>query len=164
MMTGRPDGDGSAAAGRPVAVTVDEAVALTPELVDAFARLVPQLSSSSPPPTAGELGQIVDSPASVLFVARDGDGRIVGSLTLALFRVPTGVRAWIEDVVVDESARGAGAGEALTMAAVDRAEAEGAKSVDLTSRPSREAANRLYVRLGFEARSTNVYRFQRRSG
>jgi ribosomal protein S18 acetylase RimI-like enzyme len=106
------------------------------------------------------LGQIVDSAASVLFVARDGDGRIVGSLTLALFRVPTGVRAWIEDVVVDESARGAGAGEALTLAAVERAEAEGARSVDLTSRPSREAANRLYRRLGFEARSTNVYRFK----
>ena len=162
-MTGRPDGDNGGGRGgdRPVAATVGEATSVTPELVEAFARLVPQLSSSSPPPTAEELGQIVDSPASVLFVARDGDGRIVGSLTLALFRVPTGVRAWIEDVVVDGSARGAGAGEALTMAAVHRAEAEGAKSVDLTSRPSREAANRLYQRLGFEARSTNVYRFQR---
>jgi len=139
---------------------VSEATSATPELVEAFARLVPQLSSSSPPPTAGELGQIVASPASVLFVARDGADRIVGSLTIALFRVPTGVRAWIEDVVVDESARGAGVGEALTLAAVRRAEAEGARSVDLTSRPSREAANRLYLRLGFEARATNVYRYR----
>ncbi len=88
-----------------------------------------------------------------------GPGPIVGSLTLAVFRVPTGLRAWIEDVVVDESARGAGAGEALVLAAVRRAEAEGARTVDLTSRPSREAANRLYLRVGFEARTTNVYRF-----
>jgi len=95
----------------------------------------------------------------VLLMATDPSGAIVGSLTLALFRVPTGVRAWIEDVVVDESARGAGAGEALVIAALARAEAEGAKSVDLTSRPSREGANRLYVRLGFETRETNVYRY-----
>jgi ribosomal protein S18 acetylase RimI-like enzyme len=91
-------------------------------------------------------------------VARDADGRVVGSLTLAVFRVPTGVLSWIEDVVVDERARGAGAGEALVLTAVDRARRAGAKSVDLTSRPSREAANRLYQRLGFESRSTNVYR------
>jgi ribosomal protein S18 acetylase RimI-like enzyme len=92
-------------------------------------------------------------------VARDPEGTIVGSLTLALFRVPTGVRAWIEDVVVDERSRGSGAGEALVKAAVRRADASGAKTVDLTSRPSREAANRLYVRLGFQTRTTNVYRF-----
>ncbi len=82
----------------------------------------------------------------------------MGSLTLAVFRVPTGLRAWIEDVVVDESARGAGAGEALVRSAVGRAEAVGARTVDLTSRPSREAANRLYLRVGFETRTTNVYR------
>jgi ribosomal protein S18 acetylase RimI-like enzyme len=101
----------------------------------------------------------VDSASSVLLVARDRAGALVGSLTLALFRVPTGLRAWIEDVVVDESARGAGAGEALVAAALERAGAVGARSVDLTSRPSREAANRLYVRMGFELRTTNVYRF-----
>ncbi|HWD53131.1 MAG TPA: GNAT family N-acetyltransferase [Acidimicrobiales bacterium] len=140
-------------------VTVSEATGVTPELVEAFARLVPQLSSSSPSPSAADLEAIVASEASVLLIATDLSGAIVGSLTLALFRVPTGVRAWIEDVVVDESARGAGAGEGLVMAAVARAEAEGAKSVDLTSRPSREGANRLYVRLGFETRQTNVYRY-----
>ena len=101
---------------------------------------------------------MVTSPASVLLVARDPSGTIVGSLTLALFRVPTGLRAWIEDVVVDESARGGGVGEALVMDAVHRAEQAGARSVDLTSRPSRESANRLYRRLGFEERTTNVYR------
>jgi ribosomal protein S18 acetylase RimI-like enzyme len=99
------------------------------------------------------------SPASVLLVATTGAGAVIGSLTLALFRVPTGLRAWIEDVVVDEAARGAGAGEALVREAVRRAGVAGAKTVDLTSRPSREAANRLYLRLGFEARTTNVYRY-----
>jgi len=139
-------------------VVVSEAAEVTTELVEAFARLIPQLSSSSPPPGHAELMEIVASATSVLLVASDKAGSIVGSLTLALFRVPTGLRAWIEDVVVDESARGAGAGEALVVAAVQRADAAGASSVDLTSRPSREAANRLYRRLGFEARTTNVYR------
>ncbi len=86
-------------------------------------------------------------------------GPIVGTLTLVVFRIPTGLRAWIEDVVVDESVRGRGVGEALTLAAIDLAAAAGARTVDLTSRPSREAANRLYRRLGFEQRDTNVYRY-----
>ena len=146
---------------------VEEATGATPELVEALARLVPQLSSSSPPPTAEQLAAIVTSPATTLLVARLGGegeaqgegGQIVGALTLALFRIPTGLRAWIEDVVVDGSARGAGVGEALTLAALERAADAGARTVDLTSRPSREAANRLYTRLGFELRETNVYRW-----
>lgn len=93
-----------------------------------------------------------------MFLARV-EGRIVGSLTLATFRIPTGVRAWIEDVVVDEQARGHGVGEALNRAALDLARAEGAITVELTSRPSREAANRLYLRMGFVVRDTNVYRY-----
>ena len=88
------------------------------------------------------------------------DGRIVGSLTLAMFRIPTGVRAWIEDVVVDDSARGHGAGESLNQAALDFAKANGAITVDLTSRPSREAANRLYQRMGFKLRESNLYRYE----
>jgi ribosomal protein S18 acetylase RimI-like enzyme len=139
-------------------ITVSEMVESTAELVEAFARLIPQLSSSSPPPTADQLEEIAAAPSSVLLVARATDGTIVGSLTLALFRVPTGLRAWIEDVVVDESARGSGVGESLVIEALERASAAGVKSVDLTSRPSRDAANRLYQRLGFEARTTNVYR------
>jgi len=87
------------------------------------------------------------------------DGRVVGLLTLVVFRIPTAVRAWIEDVVVDESARGKGVGEALNRAALDEARRRGAKTVDLTSRPSRAAANRLYQRIGFVARETNVYRY-----
>ena len=139
-------------------VTIREATEVDDDLIVAMARLVPQLSGSNPPPDATALGVIVSSEASVLLVAED-HGVIVGSLTLALFRIPTGLRAWIEDVVVDESARGKGVGEALNLAALDRARAAGASTVDLTSRPSREAANRLYQRLGFEERSTNVYRF-----
>ena len=137
---------------------VEEVTEATSEVVAAFARLVPQLSRSSPPPTEAELDEMVTSPATVVLVARDGGGEIVGTLTLALFRIPTGLRAWIEDVVVDEAVRGGGVGEALTRAALERAAAAGARSVDLTSRPAREAANRLYRRLGFEPRDTNVYR------
>lgn len=137
-------------------VTICETV--TDEVVEAFARLIPQLSSSNPPPSRAQLEDLVGSEASTLFVARV-DGRIVGSLTLAMFRIPTGVRAWIEDVVVDESARGHGVGEALNRAALDRARDEGAITVELTSRPSREAANRLYQRMGFVTRDTNVYRY-----
>jgi ribosomal protein S18 acetylase RimI-like enzyme len=87
------------------------------------------------------------------------DGAIVGTLTLVTFRIPTGVRAWIEDVVVDDVARGHGVGDLLNRFALDLARAKGAKTVDLTSRPSREAANRLYQRIGFEPRDTNVYRY-----
>jgi ribosomal protein S18 acetylase RimI-like enzyme len=139
-------------------VTVREATEVTPDLVAAMERLVPQLSRSNPPPSESELAEIVASPATVLFVAED-DGDILGSLTLALFRIPTALRAWIEDVVVDESARGKGVGEALNRAALERAREAGATTVDLTSRPSREAANRLYQRIGFHRRETNVYRY-----
>jgi ribosomal protein S18 acetylase RimI-like enzyme len=127
-------------------------------LVAAFARLIPQLSSSSPPPTAELLRAIVDTPDSVLFLAWLDD-LIVGSLTLACYRIPTGLKAWIEDVVVDDSVRGRGVGAALNRAAIAEARRRGAKNVSLTSRSSREAANRLYRRLGFEPYDTNLYRF-----
>ncbi|HEV3400945.1 MAG TPA: GNAT family N-acetyltransferase [Acidimicrobiales bacterium] len=140
-------------------ITVEEATAVTDDLRAAVGRLVPQLSRSAVIPDDRELAEIVDSPASILLVARDADGTIVGSLTLVVFRIPTGVRAWIEDVVVDEEARGRGVGEALSREALSRAAAAGARTVDLTSRPSREAANRLYRRLGFVERETNVYRW-----
>lgn len=134
-----------------------EAREVTPELIEAMESLIPQLSSSNPPPNFEVLSKIVQSEASTLFIA-ESEGKIVGSLTLALFLIPTGLRAWIEDVVVDESARGQGVGEALNQAAINHAQSAGAKTVDLTSRPSREAANRLYKRIGFVERSTNVYR------
>lgn len=143
-----------------MAIHVAEQTEFTPDLREGFDRLVPQLSSSNPPPDDDQLRAIIASPASILLVARDGDGgRILGSLTLVVFPIPTGIRAWIEDVVVDEAARGRGVGEALNRAALDRARAEGARTVDLTSRPTREAANRLYRRLGFVQRDTNIYRY-----
>ena len=137
---------------------ISEAVVVDDELVAAFGRLIPQLSSSSPPPTAAQLAELVDGPDTVVFLARVG-GEIMGSLTLAYYRIPTGLKSWIEDVVVDEAARGRGVGEALNEAALAVARSRGAKDVSLTSRPSREAANRLYQRLGFEPRETNLYRF-----
>ena len=135
------------------------AKAVDDELVEAFDRLIPQLSSSSSPPGREGLEVIVSNPNSVLFVATIDD-TVVGSLTLAFYRIPTGVKAWIEDVVVDDSARGQGVGESLNLAAIAEARRRGSKDVSLTSRPSREAANRLYRRIGFERRETNVYRFK----
>jgi ribosomal protein S18 acetylase RimI-like enzyme len=143
-------------------VKVEIATTLTPAIVDAVSRLVPQLSSSSPPPTTAELGDVVASPATDLFIALDDGGGIVGMATLVTFRIPTGMRAWIEDVVVDDAGRGHGVGTALTEAMLDRARELGCRTVDLTSRPSREAANRLYQRAGFIARETNVYRYDLR--
>jgi ribosomal protein S18 acetylase RimI-like enzyme len=139
-------------------IAVEVATHVDDGLVDAVQRLVPQLSGSTPPPTRLELEVIVAGPSTKLLLARSGHA-IVGMLTLAIFRIPTGVRAWIEDVVVDSEARGRGVGESLTREAVRIAGAHGARTVELTSRPSREAANRLYQRLGFERRETNVYRF-----
>lgn len=131
------------------------------ELVEAMQRLAPQLSSSASVPGQDELKEIVTSRCTTLLLARDASqqDRIVGSLTLAVFRIPTGVRAWIEDVIVDATARGKGVGEALSREAIRIARTRGARTVELTSRPSREAANRLYRRLGFQPRETNVYRY-----
>jgi ribosomal protein S18 acetylase RimI-like enzyme len=129
------------------------------ELAEAFGRLVPQLSRSNPPPGLDAVREILDSPATTQFVARADDGTIVGVSTLAVFRIPTALRAWIEDVVVDEARGGQGIGGALVAAMVDEARRLGCVTVDLTSRPSREAANRLYERSGFTQRETNVWRF-----
>ncbi len=128
------------------------------ELMAAFERLVPQLSKSNPPPPRPIVEEMVASEASTVFMARDHTG-ILGTLTLAMFRIPTGRRAWIEDVIVDDAARGKGVGRRLNEAAIEYAFAAGAITVDLTSRPSREAANRLYARIGFSRRDTNVYRY-----
>jgi ribosomal protein S18 acetylase RimI-like enzyme len=140
-----------------VVIAVEAVGSVDDNLVAAVGGLVPQLSSSSPAPSAEALRRIVADPRTTLYMARDG-GRVVGMLTLVTFEIPTAVRAWIEDVVVDEAARGRGVAAALVQAAIDGAVARGARTVDLTSRPDREEANRLYVRMGFVARVTNVYR------
>jgi ribosomal protein S18 acetylase RimI-like enzyme/predicted enzyme related to lactoylglutathione lyase len=143
-------------------IEIAAAGAVDDELVAAIGRLLPQLAPSSPPPSADALRAIVQAPSNTVLVARDlrDDRRIVGTLTLVVFRTPTAVRAWIEDVVVDEAARGRGVGEALSREGIRRALARGAQTVELTSRPSRDAANRLYRRLGFAPRDTNVYRYR----
>jgi ribosomal protein S18 acetylase RimI-like enzyme len=142
-----------------VPITVAPAAEVDEELVAAIARLLPHISSSSPAPTAAELREMVAAPGTVLFLARDDAGTIVGTLTLVLFRIPTGLRAWIEDVIADPAASGQGVGRVLNQAALDEARRRGARNVDLTSRPSREAANHIYRSMGFQPRETNVYRY-----
>lgn len=139
-------------------IRVEAAVVADPELVAAVQRLVPQLSESAPPPEAYEVETVVTAEATTLLVARTDEGAIVGMLTLAIFRLPTGLRAWIEDVVVDESARRLGVGRVLLERALELAQDAGARSVDLTSRPSRQSARRLYDAMGFEERATTVFR------
>ncbi len=136
-------------------MTVERVTSVTTDLVEAFARLIPQVSSR-PAPDAEALAALLADPRTVQLVARD-DGAIVGALTLVVYRMPSGITSVVEDVVVDEAARGGGIGAALVEAAKEHAVAAGAARISLTSRPAREAANRLYRRLGFEQKETNVY-------
>jgi ribosomal protein S18 acetylase RimI-like enzyme len=140
-----------------MSIEVHPLLDVTDEDLRAINRLLPQLSRSAPPLDATALQQIATWNGNSLLVAREA-GEIVGMLTLVMFPIPTGLRAWIEDVVVDESARGEGVGAALSGAAIRLAQTAGARTVDLTSRPSRAAANRLYERLGFQLRDSRVYR------
>jgi ribosomal protein S18 acetylase RimI-like enzyme len=141
-----------------VTVQVEVLDKVSDELVAAFARLLPQLSRSAPRLGPDELDAVVSHQANTVLVARSG-GTVTGTLTLVMFPLPTGLRAWIEDVVVDEAARGQGTGEALTHEALRIAREAGARTVDLTSRPAREAAGRLYERLGFTIRESRLYRY-----
>lgn len=140
-----------------MSISIEIATHATDELLTSLNQLVPQLSSSASPLTSDDVKALITNPAVSMFIAKN-EGAIVGTLTLVVFPIPSGLRAWIEDVVVDEGARGLGVGVALTEAAVTESKRRGAKSIDLTSRPSREAANAMYVKLGFEQRETNVYR------
>jgi len=141
-----------------VSVEVTVATSASPELRDALNRLVPQLSSSAKPLSDADVVRMTTDHDVVLFVAKHDDV-IVGTLTLVVFAIPSGQRAWIEDVIVDGDVRGLGIGAALTNAAIEEGRRRGVRTIDLTSRPSREAANKLYQKLGFEIRDTNVYRF-----
>ena len=141
-----------------VTVQVEVLDKVTGEVVEAFGRLLPQLSRSAKPPGQAELDAIVGCPANTVLLARS-DGAITGTMTLVMFPLPTGVRAWIEDVVVDESARRQGTADAMMRESLRIARAAGARTVDLTSRPAREAAGRLYERLGFKLRESRLYRY-----
>jgi ribosomal protein S18 acetylase RimI-like enzyme len=124
--------------------------------LDAMNHLLPQLSSSPERLTEQKLLSIINSDTTRLLMA-EKNGQYVGSLTLVVFRIPSGTRARIEDLVVQETARGGGAGISLVLRAIEIAAALGVKAVDLTAHPSREAANQLYKKLGFEIREANVY-------
>ncbi|MDO9303590.1 MAG: GNAT family N-acetyltransferase [Anaerolineales bacterium] len=130
------------------------------ELYDAFQRLIPQLTDNTPPPSLNDLADLVRDASSTLIVARDDRSQIVGALTLTVYRVPTGIRSIIEDVIVDTFARGQGIGDALMTYAIDLARKKGAQNISLTSNPMREAANRLYLRVGFKKRETNAYQYK----
>jgi ribosomal protein S18 acetylase RimI-like enzyme len=143
---------------RRVTAQVELLSEVTDDVVEAFGRLLPQLSRSARPLDRAAIAQIAGSPGSNVLVART-DGVITGMLTLVMFAIPTGLRAIIEDVVTDDAARGQGVGTALTQEAIAIARAAGVRTIDLTSRPSRVAAGRLYEKLGFEVRDTRVYRF-----
>lgn len=130
------------------------------ELYQAFQRLVPQLTTNNPPPSLNDLAALVRDSASTLIIARSEENKIIGALTLIVYRVPTGIRSIIEDVIVDKSARGQGVGEALMKRAIEVAREKGAGNISLTSNAMREAANRLYLRMGFKKRETNVYQMK----
>ena len=146
---------------RSASIEVTIATEATEELVSAFGRLIPQLSSSAVALDRNALAEVIAAPCNTVLVARDREhgGKVVGTLTLVIFRIPTAMRAWIEDVVVDSSARGHGVGEALTQQALRLACERGAQTVDLTSRRSREAARKLYEKLGFNLRDSSLYRY-----
>ena len=132
--------------------------AVDDDLVAAFGRLLPLLNETARPPTADELAEIIRT--GHLFVARDPE--IFGGRTLTVYRLPTGLSARIDDVIVATEARGRGVGEALTRAAIDHARAAGARALNLSSLPRRDASNRLYLRIGFERRDTNAYVYKLR--
>jgi ribosomal protein S18 acetylase RimI-like enzyme len=140
-----------------VTVRIEAAAEATPELRDALARLLPQLNPSLPIPSLEHLAKVVADPAVTLLVGRD-DALIAGVATVVVYTTPIWLKARIEDVVVDQAARGRGVGEALVRACIEVARRRGAGIVELQSARSREAANRLYPRLGFELRDSNVYR------
>jgi ribosomal protein S18 acetylase RimI-like enzyme len=139
-------------------------LAVTDEIVEAMQRLLPQIDSGHHPPSKSDLAAVVSCPCTCWLVARDAEGRLVGTLTLIVFRVPSQVRAWFENVVVDAAARGQGIGQALCRDGLRRAAARGAPAVELTSRSARQAATRLYTQLGFVQRDTNAYRYRLGAG
>jgi len=139
---------------------IDIAIRADDDLYEAFQRLVPQLTQNNPPPTREDLSALIQEPSSTLLLARDERGQIVGALSLTVYRVPTGIRSIIEDVIVDVSARGQGIGDALMQRGIEIAREKGASGISLTSNPMRVAANELYIKLGFQKRETNAYQLK----
>lgn len=134
-----------------------EATIVSDAIVTAFRNLIPQLSPNSPLPSKSDLEELINSNSTIVFLAEKGS--IIGTLTLVFNKIPTGNKVWIEDVVVDNAAKGKGVGEELIKFAIDYVSSKGINQINLTSSTERIAANKLYQRLGFEKRETNVYRF-----
>lgn len=140
-------------------MTIEQLTQIDESTQEAFKKLIPQLTGDENRyPTIEDLQKVIQSENTMVFVAREND-RILGTTTLVLYRLPSGIKGWIEDVVVDEAARGKGVSVALMNHVLDVAREKGLQKVDLSSQPFREAANNLYQKLGFELRKTNVYRF-----
>lgn len=141
-------------------MSVEHVTHASEDLVDAFNRLIPQLSPTAPHMTLARLEDFLSLYSTNQFVYRNDDGDIAGLATLVCFEIPTGRRGRVEDVIVDESARGQGAGRALINAVVERAKELSVKSLELQSHPTREAANALYRGTGFYVREINLYRHE----
>ena len=139
-------------------INISELTEASSSVLQSINELLPQLSSSAQVISMDRLSELVESDNTIIFLGTDDNGQILGMLSLIVMKIPTGNKAWIEDVVVDQSARGKGMGKALMDHALERAKKLAVKSVDLTSRPSRETANMLYQSLGYQIRETNVYR------
>jgi ribosomal protein S18 acetylase RimI-like enzyme len=139
-------------------INISELTETSSSVLQSINELLPQLSSSAQVISMDRLSELVESDNTLIFIGTDESGQILGMLSLIVMKIPTGNKAWIEDVVVDQSARGKGMGKALMNHALEKAKELAVKSVDLTSRPSREKANMLYQSLGYQIRETNVYR------
>jgi len=138
---------------------IEAATEATRDLLDALTTLLPQLNPKLKALTIERLSKVIADPATTLLVARD-EGRIVGVAAVLVYATPAFVKARIEDVVVDENSRGRGVGEALVRRCIEVARERGAEIVELQSARWREAANRLYPRLGFQLRDSNLYRLE----
>jgi ribosomal protein S18 acetylase RimI-like enzyme len=139
-------------------INISELTEASSSVLQSINELLPQLSSSAQVISMDRLSELVESDNTIIFLGTDDNDQILGMLSLIVMKIPTGNKAWIEDVVVDQSARGKGMGKALMNHALEKAKELAVKSVDLTSRPSREKANMLYQSLGYQIRETNVYR------
>jgi len=141
---------------------IEKASEVSDELFEAVQRLVPQLGQHKIIPSRNELASLLNSEASSLWIAKypDDHGKLAGILTIAIYRVPTGLRSIVEDVVVDQDFRRLGIADALMRAAIEYVRDLGVDGISLTSNPKREAANKLYQAMGFERRETNSYYFK----
>ncbi|KAF1072273.1 MAG: Aminoalkylphosphonate N-acetyltransferase [Pseudomonas citronellolis] len=141
-------------------VRIEQATHADAVLLRGVNRLLGYLSSRASALDEAGLQALLTAPGLELWVARQGEGGpVLGMLSLVSFRIPTGLRTWIEDVVVVPEARGQQVGDRLVQVAIERSRALGARTLDLTSNPTRLAAHRLYLRNGFALRETGVYRY-----